>query len=545
MAESGELERGRESFDKLAWADAYAQLSAADQLEPLEAEDLERIATAAYLAGKEDASADLWQRAHNAFLSLGDRERAVRCALHLAMSLLQHGEFARAGGWLARCRRLLDDGQRDCVELGYVLLPVALQSLMSGDAAGADTASQQVIAIADRFNDLDLMALGRLGRGQSLIVLGQTAEGVAFLDEAMVAVTSGEVSPINAGIVYCAVIGFCNEVFDLRRAHEWTAALNHWCESQPGLVPYRGPCLVFRAQIMQLHGAWPDAMAEAIRARDWLSGPPLQPGVGDAVYQLAEVHRLRGEFAKADEAYREASQMGRSPQPGLARMRLAQGQADAAVVAIRRELDEAQGRATRARFLPAYVDIMIAAHDIEAARSGAGELSELAATLESQFLDAAAAQARGAVLLADGDTRGALESLRRALADWRELEAPFEASSVRVLIGLACRKIGDEDAARMELDAARHVFRQLGAAPDLARVEHLSRTSAPKAAGGLSAREVQVLRLVAAGKTNRMIAADLVISEKTVARHVSNIFTKLGLSSRAAATAYAYDHGLK
>jgi DNA-binding NarL/FixJ family response regulator len=545
MAHTGELERGRESFNKLAWADAYAQLTAADQVAPLEARDLERIATAAYLTGKGDATADLWQRAHNAFLSLGDRERAVRCALHLAMSLLQHGEFARAGGWLSRSRRLLDDGQRDCVELGYLLVPAALQSLMSGDAANADTAFKQVITIADRFNDPDLLALGCLGHGQSLIMLGQAAEGVSLLDEAMVAVTSGEVSPINAGIVYCAVIELCNEVFDLRRAHQWTAALDHWCQSQPGLVPYRGPCLVFRAQIMQLHGAWPDAMAEATRARDWLSGPPLQPGIGDAVYQLAELHRLRGEFAKADEAFHQASQMGRSPQPGLAKMRLAQGQADAAVVAIRRELDGAQGRAKRARFLPAYVDIMIAAHDIEAARAGADELSDLAANLEAQFLVAAAAQARGAVLLADGNDRGALESLRRALADWRELEAPFEASNVRVLIGLACRKLGDEDAAEMELDAARHVFQQLGAAPDLARVEQLSRTSALKAAGGLSAREVQVLRLVAAGKTNRTIAADLVISEKTVARHVSNIFTKLGLSSRAAATAYAYEHGLK
>ena len=545
MLGHSDLDRGRESFDRLAWADAYEQLSAADQLSPLEAEDLERIATAAYLSGKEDAGADLLLRAHNAFLSLGDRERAVRCAYHLAMSLFQKGEFARAGGWLARSRRLLDDGQRDCVELGYLQVPVALQSLESGDAAGADITFQDVITFAERFKDPDLMAIGCLGHGHCLIVLGQTARGVALLDEAMASVTAGDVSPINAGIAYCAVIELCKEIFDMRRAQEWTAALNHWCESQPGLVQYRGACLVFRAQIMQLHGAWHDATVEATTARDRLSGPPPRPGAGDAVYQLAELHRLRGDFAQAEEAYDQASRLGKSPQPGLATMRVAQGRVDAAVVAIKRELDEARGRGARARFLPAYVDIMIAAHDVEAARAGADELSDLAAALESEFLGAAAAQARGAVLLAEGDVRGALESLRRASAAWRELEAPFEASSVRVLIGLACRKLGDQDAARMELDAARQVFKQLGAVTELARAEQLSRTSTPKAAGGLSAREVEVLRLVAAGKTNRVIAADLFISEKTVARHVSNIFTKLGLSSRAAATAYAYEHDLK
>ena len=387
------------------------------------------------------------------------------------------------------------------------------------------------------------MTLARVGVGRCLIYAGEIAEGLRLLDEAMVAVTAREVSPIAVGDVYCTVIEACQELFDLRRVHEWTAALTRWCESQPDLVLYRGQCLVHRAEIMQLHGTWAEAMEEAVRACERLTG---QPAIGAAFYQRAELHRMRGELEEAEAAYRRANELGREPQPGLALLRLAQGQLGAADVAIRRVLDEADDPLSRARVLGPYVEIVLVGGDIAAARAAANELAAIATELNAPFLQALAASSVGAALLAAGDARAALSALRQSWTGWQKLDAPFEAARVRVLIGVACRALGDEDSAEMELDAASSVFRRLDAVPDLARAEELSRIAptTATATAGLTAREVQVLGLVAKGKTNRVIADDLFISEKTVARHVSNIFTKLGLSSRSAATAYAYEHDL-
>jgi ATP/maltotriose-dependent transcriptional regulator MalT len=543
MAGADALEQGRRSYAERAWAGAFAQLSAADRQAPLGAEDLERLAMAAYLSGQEDDGAEVGARAHREFLARGEVERAVRCAFWLAFGFIDRGDQARGGGWLARARRLLDDARLDSVERGYLLVPGALQALLEGDVAAAGAAFDELARIGGRFGDPDLLALSRLGRGGVRLALGETAEGVALLDEAMIAVEAGELSPMVAGIVYCAVIEACQEIYDLRRARQWTASLARWCAAQPDLVPFQGQCLVHRSEIMTLHGAWPDAMDEARRAAERLTAPPGRPAAGLAFYQQGELHRLRGELADAEDAYRQASQWGRDPQPGLALLRLAQGQVDSAAAAIRRVVDEASDVVSRSRLLPAQVEILLAAGDVQAAGAAAAELTGLAEGLGAPFLSAVAAHAQGAVLLAEGDPKAALATLRGAWLAWQDLEVPYQAARVRVLLGLACRELGDQDGAEMELDAARWVFRQLAAAPDLARVEALSARAAP-GAGGLTARELEVLRLVAAGQTNKAIAADLFVSERTVDRHMSNIFAKLGVSSRAAATAHAYRHRL-
>ena len=497
---------------------------------------------AAYLLGRDTECAEAMVRAHHAFLAQGDAIRAARCAFWLGFGRTD-AERARSSGWLAKARRLLDDCGSDCVERGYLLLPAALDAVARGDIATAGTIFAEAARIGGRFGDVDLVSLARAGRGRTLIKLDDKVGGVTLLDEVMVGVMAGEVSPLIAGTVYCSVIEACFEMGDMGRAQEWTGALTDWCAAEPDVVAYRGHCLVRRAEVMLLHGVWVDAMSEAEQACERLSRPG-QPPAGPAFYLLAELHRLRGEFAKAEHAYACASERGRTPQPGLALLRLAQGRADAAKAALCHLADDGRDRRKRATVLAACVEIQLAAGDLAAARSAADDLppSRPRSTHRScRRCPRRRPAPRGwqKVTPARRSPRSIAPG-RCGAGSTRRTTSPDS----DVLAGLAYRALGDADTGALQLDAARRVFRELGAVPDLARLEQLTAAVRSRLAGGLTAREVQVLRLVAEGRTNRAIADALGISEKTVARHMSNIFTKLDLSSRAAATAYAFQHGL-
>jgi DNA-binding CsgD family transcriptional regulator len=534
-----DLERGRDAYAREAWTDAYEALTAADESTPLGPEDLELLSTAAYMIGREADYRDLLARAHRAYLDAGRDRDAFRCALWVGVTLASHGDMGQAGGWLGRAGRLLERQEDECVERGYMLMPVIFQREAQGDLEGAAATAGEAVAIAERFGDSDLFALAAHMQGHMLVEDGRVREALPLLDEAMIAVTTGELSPIVSGIVYCGVILACRDAHEIRRAQEWTLALTRWCERQPDLVAFTGRCLVHRAEILQLRGDWAEALAEAKRAQERCRQAENNVAAGEACYRQGEIHRVRGDFEAAESAYREGSRHGREPQPGLALLRLAQGNTDAAEAAIRRVLDETTATGARASVLPAYVQIMLAARDREAASDGCRELEAIAESQEVPAIEAMAAEARGRVALVGKDHRGALASLRRAAQAWQELDMPYEAARVRSLVALACRELGDEDTATLELEGARAVYEELEAAPDLAELALTAPAGNPY---GLTDRELEVLRHLSAGATNKAIAAELVLSVRTVDRHVSNIFTKLGVSSRAAATAHAHEH---
>jgi DNA-binding CsgD family transcriptional regulator len=543
MDEERALERGRGAYAERAWADAYDALERANRMQPLGPDDLELLARSAYMLGLDDEYRHALEQAYQAWHDAADSQRAARCAWWIGHNLLFLGQSAPARGWFARGRRLLESGG-DSAERGYLLIPVLLEQSGKGDYAAACTTASEIYEIGERFCDPDLVALGLMEQGHALVRAGRTEEGLRLVDESMVAVTAGELSPVVAGIVYCNTIAFCRDAFELRRAREWTEALTRWCDRQPDMVAHKGLCLVHRAEIMTLGGDWGDALDEARRvAERFEQGVLNQRALGHAAYRQAEVHRLQGRFDEAEAAYRETSRHGREPQPGLALMRLAQGKRDAAVASLQRAVGETARPLARVALLPAHVEVLLASGDVAGARAAAEELAGIADRQGSEVLTALASHAAGAVALAEGDPGSALPALRRAWQAWDDLDAPYDAARVRVLVGQACAAVGDEDAAALELHFAREAFFRLGAAPDLDRLDALTRRRG-RSDHGLTAREVEVLRLVARGRSNREIAAELVISERTVARHVQNIFAKLRVSSRAAASVFASERGL-
>lgn len=539
------LHAARNNYAQRAWREAYAGYQAAAATVALDLDDLERFAIVAHLLGRNEERLDLLAQGYREALRTDKRTRAARFAFWAGHPLVVEGRVSEASGWFTRARQLLANQDRECVEHGYLLIPQGVEQLFAGDSEAAYTTFAEVERIAMRSGDRSLLALSQHLRGRALIRSGRIADGMAVLDEVIVAITADEISPMAVGDVYCGVLEACHEVLDLRRAQEWTGALSRWCASQPDLVPYRGPCQVYRAEVMQFHGAWADAFAEAQRACEWLSLPVSPEAPADAFYRVGELHRLRGRYAEAEDAYRQASRLGRRPEPGLALLWLAQGRIEAARAAVQRALGEEAELGRRAELLDAAIQVLLAGGDFAAARARAGELREIATALGAPLVSALCLMAEGAAALAEHQPAAALAPLRRAWSEWQRLEAPYDTARARLLIGCAYRDLGDQDSAAMEFDAARWVFQQLGALPDLARAEALaSPARASELPGGLTLRELDVVRLIAAGQTNKEIAAALVISEHTVARHVQNMLTKLGCASRAALAAFAAEHRL-
>jgi DNA-binding CsgD family transcriptional regulator len=536
------LDRGRAAYREHRWSEAIAELERAEHDGAITAEDLEHLATAQILVGHTQEGVDTLTRAHEAFLDAEDVPGATRCAAWLGMQFMDLGDRARSTGWFARAQRLVEADPRSGASAGFLLVPEALGAMYAGDATRAAEAFGRAAEFAGRFGDADLLALSHLGLGQARIMIGEPEAGLILLDEVMVAVTAGEISPIPSGIVYCAVLQSCRLAFDLRRAEEWTRALDHWCRARPDMVAFSGQCQAQRAALFILHGAWGDAVAAAQAAQE-----RAERGDRDARfsawYQDGEVQRLRGEPTRAESSYERAAETGWDPQPGLALLHLAQGRTEVAQSLIRGAVDRADP-AERRWMLPAAVEIELAAGDVAAARRVADELAVEQRTSPMPMMRALVDQAEAAVRLDEGDAGAAVVLARQAWARWRELDVPYEAARCRVLAARAFRALDDDPSASMEFDAARAVFADLGARPALAAIDALMASDSSDRAGGLTARETEVLRLVAEGKTNRLIALDLYLSEKTVARHLSNIFAKLGVSTRSAATAYAYQHGL-
>lgn len=534
------VEAAKQACARGDWAAAFDLLTSDDAID-LAAEDLRRLAEAAWWLGRIDECLDAYAKANKKFRAEGKTADAAMAAFYLALHSSLRGDENQANGWARRCAQLLDETP-ECAAHGYPLYRAVFAALGSGDAASAQASAAQMQVLGERHGDLNLVAVGLMAAGRTLVKQGRIDEGLQLLDDVLLSVSSGDIDPFWAGCIYCHLMDVCHQLVDVRRAAECTRAAEHWCAPLPDASLYPGICRVHRAQVLVLNGQWDRAEAEAAQAvTDMMRIHPITSA--EAHYQIGEIRWLRGDFAGAEESLRHAHEMGVDPQPVLAFIRLAQGRVDLAGASVRASLASGDTDLLgRARLNAALAEIAIAEHDLDTAHAAVTDLEAVAADHRNSGLEATARRARGAVLFAAGGAAAALPVLRSALRLWQELNAPYEVARTRVLLADVYRAIGDEDALTLELDAAALVFDRLGAAPDLARIAE--RRTDQGSSGGLSNRELEVLRSIAAGHSNRQIATELFLSERTVHRHVSKIFAKLDVASRSAATAFAFEHGI-
>jgi DNA-binding NarL/FixJ family response regulator len=523
------------------WTRTYERLGARDATH-LAGDDLDALADAAWWLCRPEESIAARQRAYAAHVAAN----AVRPSAHAAWRLFYDHLYgmrpAVALGWAAAARRLLEN-EDECAEHGYLAFAEAELALHKGTFREAKARAGQAVEIGRRYDEQEVVAMALQIQGQAELGLGEVERGTSLLDEAMCFVLAGQLSEMFAGWVYCGVLVACLELADLGRAGEWTEAATTWCDSLPARTPYHGLCRIYRGEVLGLRGAWAEAEREiGEAAAELLAHKPYAAAAAfDAV---GEIRRRRGDIAGAEEAFSRAAELGHEAQPGMALVRLAQGRADSAGASLAAILANPRpdGRA-RGSLLAAGVEVWLAAGDLDMARQAGAELTKLADELNSAALQASAGVGRAALELADGDAATALAELHHATAIWMELELPYECARTRLMAGAASAKLGDAESARLALESARATFSALGAETEAREAARLLDEPKPPP-GGLTPREIEVLRLVATGMSNREIARELVISEHTVARHLQNVFARLDVSSRTAATAFALEHEL-